>query len=59
MADYLPIVVLGLLAVVFVLLSIVVSRLLAPQRVTAAKRHPYESGITDTVALPDRFPVRC
>jgi NADH-quinone oxidoreductase subunit A len=57
-ADYLPIVVLGLLGVVFVLLSIVVSRLLAPQRTTAIKRHPYESGITDTVSLPDRFPVR-
>jgi NADH-quinone oxidoreductase subunit A len=57
-AEYLPIVMLGALGVVFVLLSIMVSRLLAPQRATPAKRAAYESGITDQVALPERFPVR-
>jgi len=57
-AEYLPIVVFGALAVVFVFLSVIVSRLLAPQRATLAKRAAYESGISDQVALPERFPVR-
>jgi NADH-quinone oxidoreductase subunit A len=57
-AAYLPIITLGALAVVFVLLSIVASRLMAPQRATWAKMRPYESGITDTVSLPERFPIR-
>jgi NADH-quinone oxidoreductase subunit A len=58
MAAYLPIITLGALAIMFVLLSIVVSRLMAPERATPAKRRPYESGITDTVTLPERFPIR-
>ena len=58
MAEYLPIVVFGALAVAFVFLSIIVSRLLAPQRATPAKQAAYESGISDQVALPERFPVR-
>ena len=58
MEQYLPILTLGVLAVVFVLLSITASKLLAPQRDTAAKSAPYECGITDTVDAPERFPVR-
>ena len=58
MAAYLPIITLGALAIVFVLLSIVASRLMAPERATPAKVRPYESGITDTVSLPERFPIR-
>ena len=58
MGQYLPLVVLGVLAIVFVILSIIASRLLAPSRSTLAKSAPYECGITDTVAPPERFPVK-
>ncbi len=58
MEQYLPVVVLAVLAVVFVLLSIVASRMLAPHRATAPKIAAYECGITDQAALPERFPVR-
>jgi NADH-quinone oxidoreductase subunit A len=56
--DYLPLLVTFVLAVGFVLLSIVTARLLGPQRPTAAKAAPYESGIVPTREPPDRFPVR-
>lgn len=58
MEQYLPVVVLAVLAVLFVLLSIIVSRLLAPDRPTRAKLAAYECGITDQAALPERMPVR-
>jgi NADH-quinone oxidoreductase subunit A len=44
--------------VAFVLLSLTVSRLLAPARPTAAKAAPYESGIIPSREPPERFPVR-
>ena len=58
MEQYLPVLALGVLAVVFVLLSIVASRLLAPRRDTKAKLASYECGIVDQAAIPERFPVR-
>ncbi len=58
MEQYLPVITLGVLAVLFVLLSLVASRLLAPDRATKAKQAPYESGIADQVPIPDRFPVK-
>ncbi len=58
MEQYLPVVVLAGLAVVFVLLSVATSRLLAPRRATAPKIAPYECGITDQADLPERYPVR-
>ncbi|WP_420437805.1 NADH-quinone oxidoreductase subunit A [Candidatus Poriferisodalis sp.] len=58
LAEYLPVLVLGVLAVVFVLVSIIASRLLAPQRATNAKLASYECGIVDQAAIPERFPVR-
>ena len=58
MEQYLPILTMGVLGVLFVLLSIVTSRLLAPQRNTLAKSAPYECGITDTIDAPERFPVK-
>ena len=58
MEQYLPVLTLGVLGVLFVLLSIVAARLLAPERNTLAKRSPYECGITDQVAIPERFPVK-
>ena len=39
-------------------LSFVASKLLAPQRPTAAKEAPYECGIVPTYEPPERFPVR-
>jgi NADH-quinone oxidoreductase subunit A len=58
MGDYLPIVALGVLAVVFVFVSLLVSRLLGPSRATVPKSTFYECGITDTIEPPERFPVR-
>ena len=58
MDDYLPLVVMLVLTVAFVLLSLATSRLLAPERPTAAKSAPYESGIVPTREPPERFPVR-
>ena len=57
MAQYLPIVALTVLAVLFALLSLVASRLLAPRRTNAAKSAPYECGILPSKDTPERFPV--
>ena len=45
MGQYLPIVVLLILAVIFGVLSFFASRLLAPRRPSTAKEAPYECGI--------------
>ena len=58
MEQYLPVLTLGILGVLFVLLTIIASRLLAPERSTIAKRSAYECGITDQAAIPERFPVK-
>jgi NADH-quinone oxidoreductase subunit A len=58
MGQYLPVVTMTVLAVVFAAISLGMSRLLAPRRSTAAKRAPYESGILPTREAPERFPVR-
>ena len=58
MEQYLPILTLAVLGILFVLLSIIASKLFAPQRNTLAKSAPYECGITDTVDAPERFPVK-
>ncbi|MET0144976.1 MAG: NADH-quinone oxidoreductase subunit A [Ilumatobacteraceae bacterium] len=57
MSQYLPIVVLLLLAVVFGGISLVMSHLLAPKRPSAAKDAPYECGIVPSREPPERFPV--
>ena len=57
MGQYLPLVVLMALAIVFGGLSFVASRLLAPNRPSAAKQAPYECGIVPSREPPDRFPV--
>src|SRR5882672_9730111 len=46
------------LASLFAGLSFVASRMLAPQRPTAAKLAPYECGIVPTREPAERFPVR-
>ena len=57
MGQYLPIVALMILAVLFGVVSSVASRLLAPRRPSAAKQAPYECGIVPGRELPERFPV--
>jgi NADH-quinone oxidoreductase subunit A len=57
MGQYLPIIVLTLLAIVFGVLSLVASKLLAPKRPNSAKDAPYECGIVPTKESPERFPV--
>jgi NADH-quinone oxidoreductase subunit A len=46
------------LAVLFAVLSIIASKLLAPHKTTIAKREPYECGIVPSREPPERFPVR-
>ncbi|MFL6203842.1 MAG: NADH-quinone oxidoreductase subunit A [Acidimicrobiales bacterium] len=58
MGQYLPVVALAVLAVVFAAMSRVASKLLAPSATTVAKRAPYECGIVPGREAPERFPVR-
>jgi NADH-quinone oxidoreductase subunit A len=58
MGQYLPVIAMAVLAVLFAAISLVMSRLLAPRRPSAAKSAPYESGIVPTREPPERFPVR-
>jgi NADH-quinone oxidoreductase subunit A len=51
LTDYLPVLLLAILALVFVAVSLLVSRLLRPRHPTPAKLMPYESGIE-----PERLP---
>jgi NADH-quinone oxidoreductase subunit A len=51
LSEYLPVLVLAVLAFVFAALSLFVSSLLRPSRPTRAKLMPYESGI-----VPERLP---
>ena len=58
MRDYLPILVMIVLVILFVALSFVASTLLSPRRPTAAKRAPYECGIVPEHEPAERFPVK-
>jgi NADH-quinone oxidoreductase subunit A len=58
MEQYLPLVTLLALAILFCLVSALVSRLVAPKAATSAKTAPYECGIVPRREPPDRFPVR-
>src|SRR3989441_10798801 len=57
--GYVPVVILGVLAGAFAVLSLAASALLRPKRPRPAKAAPYECGITP-VRLPktERFPVK-
>ena len=57
MSQYLPVVVLAVLAVVFGGITLAASWLLAPKRPSEAKEAPYESGILPSREPPQRFPV--
>ncbi|HKX25673.1 MAG TPA: NADH-quinone oxidoreductase subunit A [Actinomycetota bacterium] len=58
LSQYLPIVILLVLATAFAVLSVVASRLLGPRRPTPAKLAPYECGIVPERVPRDRFPVK-
>ncbi len=58
MDDYLPILTMIVLVVLFIFLSFTISILLAPRRPTTAKEAPYECGIVPEFEPPERFPVR-
>jgi NADH-quinone oxidoreductase subunit A len=58
MGQYLPILCLAVLAVLFAVLSFAASKLLAPRLATVPKQQPYESGIVPGKEPPRRFPVR-
>jgi NADH-quinone oxidoreductase subunit A len=59
MGEYLPIIILLLLGLLFVAGSIGASAALGPRRrPTSAKTAPYECGIEDTQSQPERFPVK-
>jgi len=57
-SDYLPIVVMFVLATFFAALSFAASILLAPKRPTSAKLAPYECGIVPEHEPAERFPVK-
>ncbi len=58
MGQYLPIILLAVLAVVFGAVSIFVSHLLAPKKSNPIKESPYECGVDPVVETPERFPVK-
>ena len=58
MAQYLPILVLMILAILFAGLSIIASKILGPKKATLAKSAPYECGIVPDREPAERFPVR-
>jgi NADH-quinone oxidoreductase subunit A len=58
MTDYLPILVMLILATLFAAGSFLASTLLAPKRPTAAKLAPYECGIVPEYEPAERFPVK-
>jgi len=58
LVDYLPVGLMLLLAVAFVVVSLVASRMLSPNRPTPEKLDPYECGIVPEVEPVQRFPVK-
>ena len=58
LGQYLPIVALAVLAVIFAVLSILASRLLAPRRRTVVKESPYECGVDLVDTSSQRHTVR-
>ena len=58
MEQYLPILLLLVLVLIFAGASVAGSRMLGPKRPTGAKEGPYESGIAPRYSPSARFPVR-
>jgi NADH-quinone oxidoreductase subunit A len=57
-AQYLPILAMIVLVMLFVSLSFAASQLLGPRRPTSAKQAPYECGIVPEHENVERFPVK-
>ena len=57
MGQYLPILALTVLAILFAVVSFVLSKLVAPRRPSSAKEAPCECGIVPSRDNPERFPV--
>jgi NADH-quinone oxidoreductase subunit A len=55
--QYLPVLVMLVLATAFAAISLLMSKLLSPKNANAAKSAPYECGIVSTTEPPERFPV--
>ena len=58
MNQYLPLVTLLILAILFCVVSALVSKIVSPKAPSAAKSAPYECGIVPRRDPPERFPVR-
>lgn len=58
LVDYLPIAIMAILAVAFVGVSLLVSKLVSPNNPTPEKLAPYECGILPEVEAVQRFPVK-
>ena len=59
MGEYLPVLILLIVAAAFGVLSLVAARILAPHRPTPAKNYPYECGIIpERLPKGERFPVK-
>ncbi|MEQ8716573.1 MAG: NADH-quinone oxidoreductase subunit A [Acidimicrobiales bacterium] len=58
LGQYLPVLAMIILAILFAALSFGASKLLAPRRPTSAKEAPYECGIVPAREVPERFPVK-
>ena len=58
LGQYLPLLLLFALAVVFAIGSFMTTTLLAPKRSNDRKSAPYECGIIPSKETPERFPVR-
>ncbi len=56
--DYLPLLVMLVLALVFVAAAVLISRIFSPKRPTVEKSAPYESGILPETEPAQRFPVK-
>jgi len=55
--QYLPLVVIAVLAALFGLVNVTMSRLVNPPRPDVRKTAPYESGIVPQRGRPERFPI--
>lgn len=56
--DYLPIAIMVVVGIGFAVVSLFISRLVAPSKPTPEKLAPYESGIVPEVEPVERFPVK-
>lgn len=57
-ADYLPLLILIILATIFAVIAMVLPAVLGPRRKTKAKMEPYESGMLPYTDARRRFPVQ-